>query len=124
MARQKGAKCVPKDKARTIYEMSCVGVRVCQIAAYYNMARPTVSNIIRRLRNASTKPKRKKGPRRKLSERGMRLFQKYVLEYTFDPLYVILGRFKETTGMVLSQQTGRRYIREGTTGWGSGCVYR
>ena len=63
------------------------------------------------MRNASTKPKRKMGPRRKLSERGMRLFQKCVLEYSFNPLYVILARFKETADIALSRQTGRRYTR-------------
>ena len=68
---------------------------------------PTVSNIIRRLRNALTKPKHKGGPRRKLCERSIRLFQKFVLEYSIDPLYVIPVRFRETTGIALSQQTER-----------------
>ncbi len=92
--------------------MSCIGVRICDIAVYYNMSRSTVSNVIRRLRNASTVHKKKMGRKAKLNERGMRLFRKYVMENRFEALYVILARFKEATGVSLSEQTGRRYIRK------------
>ncbi len=76
------------------------------------MPRSTVSNVIRHLRNASTMRKKKMGRKSKLSERGMCLFNKYVLQNRFDALFVILARFKQATGVSLSEQTGRRYIRK------------
>ncbi len=112
MARKKGSKCVPEARAKAIHGMACVGVRICDIAGYYNMPRSTVSNVIRRLRNRSTMHKKKMGRKAKLSERGMCLFKKYALQNRFNALFVILVRFKQASGVSLSKQTGRRYIRK------------
>ena len=76
------------------------------------MPKSTVSSIISRFKRASkTKSIRKRGRPRKLSQRGMRLLRKYLLDYCFDPLFVILGRFSAHTKITLSGRTGRRYIR-------------
>ena len=112
MARKKGAKCVPKHKSKTIYEMWCIGVKQCQIVAHYNMPKSTVPSMISRFKRASkTKSIKKQGRPRKLFQRGMRMLRKYLLDYCFDPLYVILGRFSAQTKITLSERTGRRYIR-------------
>ena len=91
--------------------MWCVGVCVVDIAAYYKMKRPTVSNIIRRQKTASNSEKRKRGRKRKITECGMRIFHRYVLDNSHEPLYVILAKFNENTGQSLSVSTGKRYIR-------------
>ncbi len=39
------------------------------------------------------------------------MFQKYVREYCFEPLYITLARFKTTTGVELSTSTKKRYIK-------------
>ncbi len=50
MPRKTGAKCVPTELCKTIYDMGSVGVHAGAIAKYYKMNRPTVSSIVRRLR--------------------------------------------------------------------------
>ena len=60
MVKTKGAKSVPKQRCKTIHDMFCIGVCVKDIALYYNMKQPTVSNIIRRLRTSNTKPVKKR----------------------------------------------------------------
>ena len=86
MVRKKGLKCIPEARARAIHDMSRVGVRICDIAVYYNLPRSTVSSVIRHLSNASTMHEKKMGRKAKLSERGMRLLKKYVLQNRFDAL--------------------------------------
>ena len=49
--------------------------------------------------------------KRKLSSRGLHLFHKHVLQYCYEPLYAIVARFTETTGIQISKSTGHRYIR-------------
>ena len=112
MARPKGSKCVPKERCKAIYDMYCVGVLPKDICAYYGLARKTVSAIIRRLRSSNGKSTvRKQGRPKKLSERGMRLFHKYLLANCFDPLHVIVAKFNTYTGLELSERSGRRYVR-------------
>ena len=106
MARKKGCKTVPAERRRAIYDMSCVGVRHVDIARYYKIHKSTVSHVIRKFRTRNVAKKR--GRKQKLSERGMRLFHKYVLEYYFEPLYVICSRFSKATGLKFLENTGRR----------------
>ena len=109
MTRKKGAKKVPKELCRTIYDKYWIGVRVTDIAKHYEIKQLTVSNIIRRLRNATKKTTEKKmGRPCKLSDRSMRLFKKYVTNNCYDPLYTIGAKFNETTGLIISERTGRR----------------
>ena len=110
MARKKGCKTVPAERRRAIYDMSCVEVRHVDIARYYKIHKSSVSHIIRKFRTGHVATKR--GRKQKLSERGMRLFHKYVLEYCFEPLYVIFSRFSEATGLKFHKNTGRRYVRK------------
>ena len=111
MARKRSAKSASKSKCDAIHDMSCVGVRVSDIAAYYGMPRSTVSNIIRRKSKSSTKVIRKPGPKRNLSDRSMRLFQRYVIQNCFKSLHTILALFYESTGVNLGLCNGKRYIR-------------
>ena len=112
MARWSGAKCVPKNRCQTIYELSSIGVPKIVIARYYNMPRSAVANIIRRYRNSWKKQTKKKmGRRLKFSERGMRLLQRYVLQTCYKSLHVIAARFNDTTGLSISVWTLRRYIK-------------
>ena len=48
---------------------------------------------------------------RELSDLGMRLFRNYVLDNCSDSLYFIVAKFNATTGLQLSEFTGRRYFR-------------
>ena len=113
MPRKKGAKRVPKERCRTIYEMSSIGARNKDIALLYSMSRSTVNSIVSRMKKTYTRIGFKKmGRRRKLSDRGMRPLQRYILEHCFEPLYVITGRFNEATNLDLSVITIRRYIRK------------
>ena len=82
------------------------------IAEHYKMKRPTVSNVIRRYKNNTVGNKKKMGRKPKLSERGMRLLKKYVLQNCFEPLYVITARFNAATKLQLSINTTRRYIKK------------
>ncbi len=111
MARTKGARTVRPEVCKAIYDMSCVGVKHVDIAEYYSLKKCTVSNILRRIRNGSKNTVKKRGRKRKLSACGMRLYQRYILEGCFDPLYVIVGRFNETTSLQISVRTARRYVR-------------
>ncbi len=74
MGRLKGAKCIPKEQSKTIYDMHCVIVHVCDIAKYYDMPRSTVSGIIRRLKK-TTKTVKVQGHPLKLSECGKLAFK-------------------------------------------------
>ncbi len=112
MLCKSGAKCTPKDLCKTIYEMSFVGVRNKDIAEHYKMSRSTISYVISRLKKANSSGiKKKMGRKRKLSERGIRLLQKYVLGNCFDPLYVITARFNAATKLSLSINIVRCYIK-------------
>ncbi len=73
MPRKKGAKCVPPELCKTIYDMYSVGVHAGTIAKYYTMNRPIVSSIVRRLR--INKTKKRMGRPLKLSKRGMRVLK-------------------------------------------------
>ncbi len=92
--------------------MSCLGVRNKAIAQYYKLKPFIVSNIIRRERCASKTIVKKKGRKQKLSSRSMRLFHKYVVQFRFEPLYVIVSKFSASTGIHISESTGRRYLRK------------
>ena len=93
MARRSGVKFVPKNRCRTIYDMSSIGVRIIDIARYYNLPRSTVANIIRRYRNSEKQETKKKmGRKLKFSERGMRLLLRYVLQNCYESLHVIAAR--------------------------------
>ena len=52
MASPKGAKFVPKEKCKAIYDMRYVRVLPHEICVYYRLDRKTVSAIIRHLRNS------------------------------------------------------------------------
>ena len=54
---------------------------------------------------------------RKLSPRGMRLLQRYVVEYCFDPLHVIAARFNEYNKLQLSVRTIKRALRRMGIHW-------
>ena len=104
---------MPEERCRTIYEMLCIGVRNKGIALHYSISRTTVNNIVSRMKKNYIRIGLKKmGRRRKLSERGMRLLQRYILEHCFEPLHVIKGSFNEATNLDLSVITIRRYIRK------------
>ena len=94
--------------------MFCIGVGVTDVDKHYKMEQPTVSNILRRFRdkgNNGSKIK-KMGCPCKLSGRGMRVFKKYVSDNCFDPLYTIVAKFSENSGIQISERSGRRYIRK------------
>ena len=98
--------------AKTIYEISCIGVRVNDIAMHYKLKQPSVYNIIRRFRDEENKRSKIKKMRRlcKLSGRGMRLFKKYVSNNCFDRLHSIAAKFNENSGLQISERSRRRYI--------------
>ena len=68
MARKRGPKSVSKSKCDPIYDIPCVVERICNIAAYCGMPCSTVSKIIRRKSESSSKVIKKPGPKLKLSE--------------------------------------------------------
>ena len=111
MVKTKGAKCVAEQGFKRIHNMYYIGLRVKYIALYYNMKQPTVSNIVRRLRRSNMKPvKKNMGPEPKLSARGMRLLQRYVLDNKFNLLRTMAVRFNDRTGLNMCKHTARRYI--------------
>jgi len=110
MARKKGAERVPKELSKTFYDMYRIGVRVGAIAKHYKMPQPSVSSIVHRLRKQQLQ--KKIGRPRKLSERGIRLLQKYVLQHCLESLYVITARFNEYTKLHLSINAIREYIQK------------
>lgn len=111
MGRTKGARTVPRETCKAIYDMSRIGVKHVDIAEYYGIKKSTVSNILRRIRQNHNAITKKRGRKRKLSDRGMRLFQRYMFEGCFDPLFVIVGRFNQTTSLQISVGTARRYVK-------------
>lgn len=97
MARKKVAKRVPNVLCRTTYDINCIGVRETEIAKRYKTKQPTVSNKIRRLRNAEkSTTKKKTGKNSKLSGRSTRLFRKYIIDNCYEPLYNIVDKFNST----------------------------
>ena len=52
------------------------------------------------------------GRQPKLSERGMRLFKKYVLRNRLESLHVIVSRFNVTTALKLIESTGKGYMKK------------
>ena len=69
MASPKGAKFVPKEKCKAIYDIYCVGVLPKDICVCCGLDRKTVSAIIRRLRNSDGHQTVKKiGRPKKLSD--------------------------------------------------------
>ena len=74
MGRKKGAKRIPEEKCKRIYDMNVIGVRVRDIAKFYQMPQSTVSCIIRRYK-MQTKTIKKQGRPKKLAGRGMRAFK-------------------------------------------------
>ena len=111
MPRKKGAKTVLVAMREAMYAMSLLGVRNCEIALHHHVHRSTVSHIIRQQRITKKTCIKKRGCKRKSSERGLHLFHRYVRDYCFEPLYIVLARFKTTTGMELCTSTGKRYIK-------------
>ncbi len=112
MARQRGAKCIPKERRKSFYDLSCLGVRSVDIAKYYKMSRSIVSRVLSRLRKEATVKKSKKvGRKQKLTERGMRLLNKYVIHNCFEPIYVIAARFNKATSLNLCVKTIRRCVK-------------
>ena len=93
--------------------MSSIGVRNKDSALHYSMSRSTVNSIVSRMKkNYSRIGSKKMGRRRKPSDRGMRLLQRYILGHCFEALYVTTGRFKEATNLDLSVTTVCCYIRK------------
>lgn len=112
IARPKGANCVAKGLYKATYDMYCIIVLLKDICAYYGLARKTLSAITLRLRNYdANKIVRKQVCPKKLSARGMRLFRKYVIEYCYEPLYVLVTQFSMYTGFYPGEGSGRRFIR-------------
>ena len=112
MARKKGSRCISEARTKAIHDMSCNGVRICDIAVFYNIRGSNTSDVIRCLHNALPVHTRKMGFKARLNERGMRLFRKCVLENGFEALYIILAWFKVVTGVSLSEKTRQKYIRK------------
>ena len=50
MVRTRGAKYVPKQRSKTIYDMHCICVRVKDIAQHCEMKQPTVRPVQRKIR--------------------------------------------------------------------------
>ena len=111
MVQRKGATWLSRERCKTIYDMSCLGIKNVDIAKYYKLHQSTISKVIQCYKSPLTVQKKRSGRKRKLSDQGMRMFQKYVLRNRFEPLHVILARFKTHTGFQLSECTGRRYMR-------------
>ncbi len=112
MGRTKGARIVPPDTSKAIYHMSCLGVKHVDIANYYSIKKCTVFNVLRRIRDKSKTIDKKRGRKRNLTERGMRLLRRYMHEGCFDPLFVIVGRFNRRTSLQISVRTARRYVKQ------------
>lgn len=111
MANLKREKCDPNEKCKKIYVMSWLGVRVSTIALHYKITQPTVSNIIRQLRMLTAQKRVKKMRRkRKLSEKGIRLLDRYGVDNFHEPLYTIIDRFNATTRLLMSKRIDRNYI--------------
>ena len=78
MARQKGASKVPEHRCQSIYDMQWIGVRIKNMSMHYRMSYSTVCSIVRRYKRLKDASKKRIGRPRKLSPRGMQLFQRYV----------------------------------------------
>ena len=113
MGRKAGSVNIPNASKKAIHDMSRIGIRVRGIAQFYNMSRPTVSNIIRRLTalNCRSVPK-KQGRPLTLDDRGTRLLRKCVMQNCFQSLHTILARFNHTYKYDLSICTIRRNIHK------------
>ena len=102
MARKEGAKRFSQERSKTIYDVDCIGVRTIDMSKHFKMPYSTVCNVIRRYKSIRVTEKKKIGRRRELLPRGMRLQQKYVTEFCFEPLYVITARFNACTKLQIS----------------------
>ena len=111
MARQRGARKVPEQRCQNIYDMHCIGVRIKAMSKHYNTPYSTVCNILRRHKRLKDVSKKRMARPRKLSPRGMRLLQRYVIEYCFDPLYVTDARFNAYFKLQLSVSTFKQAPR-------------
>ena len=113
MGRKVGSANIPNARKNAIHDMSRIGIRVKDIAKFYNMSRPTVSNIIRRITasNCRSIPK-KQGRPLILDDRGTRLLRKCVMQNCFQSLHTILARFNHIYKYDMSICTIRRYIHK------------
>ena len=63
MSRKPGSKVISKIKRTTILDLNDVGVKMSDIAAYYNMPQATVRTILRRGRKIGKERKEEKANR-------------------------------------------------------------
>ena len=111
MARRIGSKQVSEERKMCIWHEMCWN-KSNGHCNFYGMPQPTISNIIKRFKLQNSKgQKRKHVLKFKLSARPLRMFQKYVTSYRFDPLFVIVTKFSSATGTSMHTSSDRRYIK-------------
>lgn len=104
-----GAKRVPLEQCRSIYDSSELGVHPNKIAKYHKLPVPTVYNIIRRMSTSTVKKKQGRPP--KLDEKLESQLEQFIDQNRFESLDKIAARFSSANGITISKSTLRRYYK-------------
>ena len=86
MGRKEGAKFVSQERPETMYDMECIGVRTIDMCKHFKMPNSTYVMLYAAAEVSELQKKEVFQPC-KLSTGGMRLLQKFVTEFCFEPMY-------------------------------------
>ena len=111
MGRKKGSGNVSAELCNAIHDAVIMGVSVTDVAKYYEMPQPTVSNIVKRvtLRRNGIFPKRR-GRRNKLNCIALKRLELILVQNRFLPLTTIAAIFNANGSISISSRRLRRYI--------------
>lgn len=113
MARKKGSKQFSGERKNEILYMTGLGVKQCEIAKYYLMPQPTVSNIIKRGRFTRMKKNTDgRGRKIKLCNRGVRVLLQQDKQNSFKPMYSIKSTCNMFATEKLCSSSIRNYLKK------------
>ena len=112
MGKKLGSENVPQEQCNAIFGAVTMGVRVVDVAKYYNMPRSTVSNIVKRvgLRRGGASIGRRGRPN-KLDFAALKRLELTLVSNRFLPLHTIAAIFNGNGSVTISVRRLRRYIR-------------
>ena len=114
MPRKFGARSVPTDVCRAIYDAVMNGVRPCVLVRYYQMPRSTVSNIFKRYSTrfgVSGASIARRGRPKKLTTNDLIRLESILVHNRFLPLCTIKSLFNASGTVSVGMRTLRRYAR-------------
>ena len=110
MTGRRGCKNVTESVKFAIVSMARAGMRQCDIANQFNLAKSTVSQIIRKSKTGQVQLKKRRGPKFKLNAAAIRILQRILLKNNKKPLFVTVAELKVNYGYNLTVKTVRRYV--------------